>query len=114
MGIADLVGRMDAVEHRMDSIEQRLDASFASLSTQILQSRRETNEAILATRTDLFREIAALRSEFSEMRAATMDRFETLETALGDGLDETRRFMRILYEDALSRIALIGEGRPPS
>ena len=90
---ADLAERIDAVEHRMDSIEQRLDASYASLSTQILQSRRENNDALLA------------------MRAVTLARFEKLETALADGLDETRRFMRVLCEDILSRITLLGEGR---
>jgi hypothetical protein len=89
---ADLAERIDTVEHRMDSIEQRLDASYALLSTQILQSRRENDDAHLA------------------MHA----RFETLEAALAEGLGETRRFMRVLHEEVLSRIALIGEGRPAS
>jgi hypothetical protein len=89
---ADLVERIDTVEHRVDSMEQRLDTSFNALSTQILQSRRENDDAHFA------------------MHA----RFETLETALAEGLGETRRYMRVLYEDILSRIALIGEGRPSS
>ena len=49
MSRADLAGRISTVEHRMDSIEQRLDASFSALSTQIVQSNRETRDTILAT-----------------------------------------------------------------
>jgi len=57
-------------------------------------------------------DVAALRSEFSTMHAVTLARFEKLETALANGSDKTRRFMRVLYEDILSRIGLLGEGRP--
>ena len=133
---ADLAERIDTVEHRMGSIEQRLDASYASLSTQILQSRRENDDAHLAMRTEFSEGMSTLRGEFTAMRAdvagefkavrtevaeqfaatqaVTLSRFEKLETALADGLKETRRFMMILHEDLLSRIALIGEGRPSS
>jgi hypothetical protein len=133
---ADLAERIDSVEQRMDSIEQRLDASYTSLSTQILQSRRENDDAHSAMRTEFSLSMSALRSEFLVMRtdvagefsamraevagqfsatqAVTLSRFEKLETALADGLDETRRFMRVLHEDVLSRIALLGEGRPSS
>ena len=101
MTYADLAGRIDTVERRMDSIELRWDASFAELSAQILQSNRETREAILAT---LRGEVAG---EFSTMRTH-------FETALADGLGETRRYMKVLYEDILGRIALVAEGRPSS
>jgi hypothetical protein len=133
---ADLAERIDTVEHRMGSIEQRLDASYTSLSTQILQSRRENDDAHLAMRTEFSEGMSTLRGEFTAMRAdvagefkavrtevaeqfaatqaVTLSRFEKLETALADGLKETRRFMMILHEDLLSRIALIGEGRPSS
>jgi len=111
---ADLAERIDIVEHRMDSIEQRLDASYTALSTQILHSRRENDAAHLATRTEFSQGMSALRSEFSATQSVTLSRFEKLETALADGLDETHRFMRVLHEDTLSRIALLGEGRPSS
>jgi hypothetical protein len=122
---ADLVERIDTVEHRVDSMEQRLDTSFNALSTQIVQSRRENDDAHFAMRTEFSQGISALRGEFTAMRtdvaeqfsatqAVTLSRFEKLETALADGLSETRRFMMVLHEDILSRIALIGEGRPSS
>jgi hypothetical protein len=104
---ADLAERIDSVEHRMDSMEQRLDASFNALSAQILQSRRENDDAHLAMRAEMKAQGTDLRDEMkaqgSDLRA---------EIRKGDG--ETRRFMLILHEDTLSKIALIGEGRPPS
>jgi hypothetical protein len=48
---------------------------------------------------------AEVAGEFAMQRAH-------FETALADGQDETRRYMKVLYEDILSRIALLGEGRP--
>ena len=96
MRTADLARRVETVEHQMATIEERLDASYSALSTQILQSRRESKDALLATR--------------DEMQAG----FTRLERMLADGLDETRRFMRVLYEDTLSRIALLAEHRPHS
>jgi hypothetical protein len=115
MSRADLAGRISTVEHRMDSIEQRLDASFAALSTQIVQSNRETRDTILATlRSEMATMGGSLREEMYALHSLTDFRFEKLEKALADSVDETRRFMRILHEDTLSRIALLGEGRRPS
>ena len=142
MNTTDLAGRIEMGEHRMDSMEERLDTSFALLSSQILQSRRETNDAILATRADLSGDITALRtemsgefavvrtemsgtrsefagefsavrSEMSAMRGETQDRFEKLETTLAAGLKDARHYMKLLYEDLVSRIALLGDAWPP-
>ena len=107
MRTGDLARRVEVAEQRMDTMEERLDASYSALSTQILQSRRESKDALLATRDELRGEIAATRDE---MQAG----FARLERMLADGLDETRRFMRVLYEDILSRIALLAEHRPTS
>ena len=56
---------------------------------------------------------AKLRGEMHTLHGITVRRFEKLETALAEGDDETRRFMKILHEDTLNRIALLGEGWPP-
>ena len=122
MRTADVARRVETVEHQMATIEERLDASYSALSTQILQSRREGKEALLATRDELRGEIAATRDELrgeiaatrSELRGEMQAGFARLEKMLADGLDETRRFMKVLYEDTLSRIALLAEHRPHS
>ena len=125
MNRSDLAGRIVTVEHRMDSIERRWDASFAAFTTQILQSNRETREEILATlrgemqtlggelRGEMEALGASLRDEMHTLHGITVRRFEKLETALAEGDDETRRFMKILHEDTLNRIALLSEGWPP-
>ena len=55
---------------------------------------------------------ASLRDEMHTLHGITVRRFEKLETALAEGDDEPRRFMKILHEDTLNRIALLGEGWP--
>jgi hypothetical protein len=168
MNRADLAGRIDVVEHRMDSMEHRLDASFAALSSQIVQSHRETRDEIAATLRGEMRAFGeALRGEMramgeslrgeigttaeglrGEMRAmgdalrgemgslgedlrgemremggalhqemhtlngGTNHRIDKLEAAMVQGFAEERRFTLILHEEVLSRITLIGEGRP--
>jgi hypothetical protein len=107
MRTADVARRVEMVEQRMDTMEGRLDASYSALSAQILQSRQEGKEALFATRDDLRGEIAATRDE---MQAG----FARFEKMLADGLEETRRVMKVLYEDILSRIALLAENRPNS
>jgi hypothetical protein len=52
----------------------------------------------------------SLREEMYALHGITVLRFEKLERALADSVDETRRFMKVLHEDTLSRIALLGEG----
>jgi hypothetical protein len=154
MRYSDLAGRIETVERRMDSMDSRWEASIADLSTQILQSNRETREAVLATlrgevagefatsRAETAAEFAKVRAEFagdfSTFRAEIAEDFSTFrseitaefataraetaaefakfgayfETALADGLSENRRYMRVLYEDILSRITLLAESRP--
>ncbi|MCX6544263.1 MAG: hypothetical protein NTV05_07580 [Acidobacteria bacterium] len=122
---ADLAERIDTMEHRMDSMDQRLDASFNALMAEILQSRRENDVAHSAMRSEFTRESCALRGElsgelstmrtevareFSTMRV----RFESVETAIDDSGAHLEAAMLVLHEEVLSRLKLIGEGRPSS
>jgi hypothetical protein len=71
-------------------------------------------------RTETAGEFSTMHSEvageFSKVRAEMAEGFSTMRThfeaVLTDGLSENRRYMRVLYEDILSRIALLGEDRP--
>ena len=106
MSRADLAGRISTVEHRMDSIEQRLDASFSALSTQIVQSNRETRDTILAT----------LRSEMAAMGVGLRGDMEALGGSLATKLEvrdegvRTRRHFDVVAESLEGSISLIAEG----
>lgn len=69
------------LERRVEVLEQ-LPERVTALESQIVQLRDE------------------MRSEFSVTRA---------EAHAGD--EETRRYMRVLHEDVITRIAVLQEGR---
>ena len=76
--------RMDRLERRVDILEQ-LPERVTALEVQIVQLRDEMRSEFSATRADLRAEIRA-------------------------GDEETRRHLRVLHEDLVSRIAALKEG----
>ena len=56
--------------------------------------------------------IPSLREEMRDGFEAVDRRFDVLEQRMEQGFEETRRHVRVLYEDLVSRIATIGEGGP--
>jgi hypothetical protein len=83
-----LTRRVQILEEKVERLE-RLPARIDNLEVQILQCREE------------------VRIGFSAVNA----QLATLEARIAEGDQETRRFMRILHEDLVARIATIGEGR---
>jgi dsDNA-specific endonuclease/ATPase MutS2 len=83
-----------SLEKRVESLEEqvtRLDempARMDRLESQIVQFRTEVRDEFSAVREDLRKEIRS-------------------------GDEETRRFMRVLFEDYISRLRVIDEGRGP-
>jgi hypothetical protein len=51
-----------------------------------------------------------MRDGFSAIRAELHDGFAQLRTEIKAGDEETRRYMRVLHEDLVSRIATIQKG----
>ena len=92
MARESLEKRVEILEEQMRPLSELPDR-VASLETQFLQFRAEMRQEFSAVRT----EIQLVRSELRE------------EIRAGD--EETRRFMRVLHEDVIARIAAIGEGR---
>ena len=80
------------LERQMQEMRE-LPERVTKLESRILQLRQEMLYEFSATRIDLRGEIAAA------------------VTALREALSETNAHMRALHEEALSRIATIGEGR---
>jgi len=90
-----------SIEQRVTVLEQQmqemrdLPARVTNLESQILQLRQEMRDEFSATR--------------SEFRVELATAVATLANAIAD----TNTHMRALHEEALSRIATIGEGRQP-
>lgn len=66
--------------------------------------RVEANE----TKLDAFR--IEVRQEFEGVRKE----FESVRREIRDGNEESRRFMRVLYEDLVARITTLGDELRPS
>lgn len=100
----------ESLEKRVEILEQQmrpvseLPERVASLETQSLQFRAEMRQEFSAVRT----EIQLVRSELRDEIRTTG---EGLREEIRAGDEETRRFMRVLHEDVIARIAAIGEGR---
>ena len=79
------------------SFEQRI----TSLEEQMLERR------------DLPNRVAKLESQVLQLRKELRDEFSAIRWEMKAADDETRVFVRILYEDVLSRLEVIGEGDGP-
>ncbi len=53
--------------------------------------------------------VASLESEFLQFRLDVKAEFSAIHLAIRTGDEETRRYMRVLHEEVLTRIALLGE-----
>ena len=110
-----IVERVEILERKVETLEQ-LPARMTALELQILQSREEVRADFSATRAELRAEIraanAALRNELrAEIRAANDALRDELRSEIRGGEEETRRYMRILHEEVLDRLARLDEGR---
>ena len=97
-----LTRRVQILEEKVELLE-KLPARIDTIELQILQFREDVRVEFSATRAEFLARIAltegALLHEINQLdeRAASRDA-------------EARRFMRMLYEDAIARIATMGEG----
>jgi hypothetical protein len=90
-----LARRVQILEEKVESLE-KLPARIEALELQILQFREEVRAEFTATREGLGAEMRELETR--------------LKALISDGDEETRRYMRVLHEEVIARIATIGEG----
>ena len=101
---ATLAQRVEILEQKVEQLET-LPARMAAVELQILRLRDEMRSEFSAVRrelTGLFR--AELQTNIDSLRAEIR-----AEIRQGDG--ETRRYMRVLHEDVIARLAALGEAR---
>ena len=111
-----LVRRVEILEAKVDRLVDLPDR-VAALELQIVQFRAEVRGEFAAIRREFAGEFAAIRGEFAgefaaiRQEMATKADLEQLRAEMREGDEDTRRFMRVLHEEVLSRIALLPEGR---
>jgi hypothetical protein len=116
---SSLTRRVQILEERVKSLE-RLPARIDNLEVQILQFREETRAEFSAARAEFLARIAlteaALNHEINQLDVKAISRDEEVRrqmqsstTELLARIDETCRFMLMLHEDVVARIASMGE-----
>jgi hypothetical protein len=105
-----LESRMDRLERRVEILEQ-LPERVRSLELQIVQLRGEMRVEFSATRDEARAgDEHVMRTLRDEIRAGDEETRRVLRDEIRAGDEETRRLMRVLHEDLVTRITLIGEG----
>ncbi|MEQ1759434.1 MAG: hypothetical protein ABL986_14020 [Vicinamibacterales bacterium] len=100
-----IVERVEILEQRVELLEQLPDR-VAAVESQLVQLRHEMRVGFSDIRSEMSTMGAGLRAEMQAMGAG-------LRADMQSGDEETRRYMRVLHEDVISRISAIGEGGPP-
>jgi hypothetical protein len=91
------------LEEKVERLET-LPARVAAVESQILQLRDEMRSEFSAIR----REFDALRID---LRADLQSTAASLRAEIREGDEETRRFVRVLHEDVIARIAALSDSR---
>jgi predicted nucleic acid-binding Zn-ribbon protein len=81
------------------------------VARQTLENRVATLEQQIQALVGLPERMVSLESQFQQLRSDVREEFAALRMEIRTGDLETRRFIRVLHEDVISRIAAIGEGR---
>ena len=100
---SDTGQRVKILEEKVERLET-LPARVAAVESQILQLRDEMRSEFSAVR----REFDTLRID---LRAELQSTTASLRAEIREGDEETRRFMRVLHEDVIARLAALAEAR---
>ena len=129
MSPVNLTKRVEMLEETVDGpnglVEQvdRLRGDVSLLRTDLLQFKDETRVEFSAVREEMLSECSTVRHEIGELRqemraefvavrSEMNTRFEDVDKrfdGLQAGMDQTRTEMRVLHEEVISRISLLGE-----
>jgi hypothetical protein len=100
-GLQKLPAQVAALDTKVAALDTKvgaIDARLVSLEEQFVQFRTETRVEFSAVRREMREGFNRVDLEFAAVRQ---------EIRQGD--EETRRFMRVLHEDVIARIAALGD-----
>jgi uncharacterized protein YPO0396 len=98
-----LTGRVEMLEQKVENLE-KLPARVEAVELQIVQLREEMRGEFSAVR-------AEMRAIGTELRSELHDLGTTLRVEIRQGDEETRRQMRVLHEEVIARIQILGAPR---
>ena len=80
------------------------------MARQVLETRVESLEQRVTALEQLPERMDRLESQILQFRAEVRSEFSAIRQEISAGDAETRRFSRVLHEDAIGRIAVVAEG----
>jgi hypothetical protein len=91
---------------------ETLPARVAAVESQIVLLRDEMRREFAATREQIRAGDDSVRTELrADIRAEISSLRAELLTVIRAGDEETRRYMRVLHEEVMARLATLQEGR---
>lgn len=98
---------MEILEQKEERLET-LPARVAAVEWQILQLRDEMRTGFSA----IGQEMAVMRADLrTELKSTAESLHAEIRAEIRSGNEETRRYMRVLHEDVITRIAALSDAR---
>ena len=107
--LRQLPAKVDDLGKRVSGVESRL----TTVESQIVQLRTDMNDGFSATLQIVESSSKATKAMFDEMTKAIDIKFAETHRIITQGDQDTRTEMRVLHEDLVKRIAVLGEARAP-
>jgi predicted phage gp36 major capsid-like protein len=103
--------RMDMLERGVEPLEQ-LPERITALESQFVQLRDEMRAEFSTVRSEVRAgDEGTQRTLGDEIRIGDEETRRVLRDEIRAGDEETRRYMRVLHEDLVTRITMLGDGR---
>ena len=77
---------------------------------ETLTARVERLEDTVSHLASLPERVSAVERELGDFRSEVRNEFRTVRAEIHEGDEETRRYMRVLYDDLVERIKTMSEG----
>ena len=101
-------GQIASFETRQSSLEAKMNEGLATLEAKMDKGHASLEAKINQSHASLEVRINDVQASLD---ARIKESYASLESKIAEGDAETRAFMRILHEDLVQRIAVIGEQR---
>ena len=111
MALGKLTDRVVSLESQIVHLRAEVHDEFSAIRNDMTTEFAAVRSEAAAFRVEMVAEFAAVRSEAAAFRTEVVAEFAATREAAKAGDEETRRYMRILHEDVIERIARLGENR---